>query len=411
MTRVVKLPGFFFILGLSPLLSLAQGLPIDVKFGDKIMRESRRGDNWCTTWGNDDHQYTSMCDGYGWDANRKREIHTEVLKITGEFGDVHGYSLPAYPVDYEVIDATNRYMPYYFGYGIVDVNGVLFQFLSRQAETNFMPPFQGTNVIYSPDYGESWFRFDDEDVTNTLLDYSPAAQFFWQEDGSFVDGKEGYAFSWISVCQMGKGNSQGEQDGFVYLYSPNGAQANELSLARVSSTSITDRSAYQFFHSFSKSGEVNWTSNIEDRGVAYTFPKENSQGDPFGWYSWLPSVVWNEGLRLYIMVNGGTYSTNNYWDKGHNLHRKSGSLQLYYSKKPWGPWTQFYSVDHWHPAGDPNERTYQPKLSPKWISEDGKEMVLIWSDAAYEWGKTEGMPNYYKWNQMKIELQLGSGDK
>ena len=46
----------------------------------------------------------------------------------------------------------------------------------------------------------------------------------------------------------------------------------------------------------------------------------------------------------------------------------------------WGPWTQFYYNNHWQPGGDPNERTYQPKLSPKWISDDGKEMVLIWSE-------------------------------
>jgi len=52
---------------------------------------------------------------------------------------------------------------------------------------------------------------------------------------------------------------------------------------------------------------------------------------------------------------------------------------------------------------DLNKRTYQPKLSPKWISDDGIEMTLIWSDAMKnEEGKSHTVN--YLWNQMKISL-------
>jgi len=137
------------------------------------------------------------------------------------------------------------------------------------------------------------------------------------------------------------------------------------------------------------------------------FPDRSAGGDFFGWYSWLPSVVFNPGLGLYIMVNGGTYagrgltsSDEDYYDKW--MHTKTGSLGFWYAENPWGPWQQFYYTDYWT-ADDPGNLTYQPKLSPKWISEDGREMVLIWSDAMKDdEGKSHTVN--YKWNQMAISL-------
>ncbi|MEM9328364.1 MAG: hypothetical protein AAGA85_22035, partial [Bacteroidota bacterium] len=274
------------LLALSTALECSgQSVPVGVEFLDPIRRESRRGDNWCTTWAADGHQYTSMCDGYGWDPDRQREIHTEVFRISGTFEEVQGHALPSYAVDFNEVDATNRYMPYYFGYGIVAIGDVLYQFLSRQNATNFMPPFQGINLIYSEDYGKTWYRFDGVEVTHTKLDYSGETQFFWQEQGVEREGKVGYAMSWIAVCQMGPGHTQGEQDGFVYLYAPNGSQVNELNLARVSVGSLLDRSTYEYFDTQSADGSVHWTDNIEERGVIHTFPASNKEGDPFGWYS------------------------------------------------------------------------------------------------------------------------------
>lgn len=54
-----------------------------------------------------------------------------------------------------------------------------------------------------------------------------------------------------------------------------------------------------------------------------------------------------------------------------------GSLGFWYSANPFGPWEKFYYTGHWI-VDDLNNRTYQPKLSPKWIGEDGTEMTLIW---------------------------------
>ena len=57
------------------------------------------------------------------------------------------------------------------------------------------------------------------------------------------------AFSLLTVLQMGQ-NYSCNQDGYVYVYSPNGNVAgkmNELALCRVRREKVLDRSAYEFF--------------------------------------------------------------------------------------------------------------------------------------------------------------------
>ena len=159
-----------------------------------------------------------------------------------------------------------------------------------------------------------------------------------------------------------------------------------------------------FFLKRNADDSAEWTKSIEDRGIVHTFP-EKTANDYFGWYSWLPSVVWNEGLGVFIMVNGGTYTghtldTTEYYHRW--MHTKTGSLGFYFAVNPWGPWQQFFYDPYWTVDSD-NNRTYQPKLSPKWISEDGREMVLIWSDAMKN-SKGRSHSVHYKWNHMKIKI-------
>ena len=39
-------------------------------------------------------------------------------------------------------------------------------------------------------------------------------------------------------------------------------------------------------------------------------------------------------------------------------------------------WREFFYTDYWV-DDEPGNRTYQPKRSPKWISDDGRKMVLL----------------------------------
>ncbi len=166
--------------------------------------------------------------------------------------------------------------------------------------------------------------------------------FFWEESGKFLHGEMAYPFSFCSFVQNGKANSAAK-DEYIYIYSPEGAQSNQLLLARVAKNKIEFRDQWEYFASW-KDDQALWTRDLEKRGVVHEFPAKNDSGEFFGWYSWLPSVVWNQGLGLYIMVNGGSYGGFNLTDNQEDyynmwMHTKTGSLGFWYAENPYGPWT------------------------------------------------------------------------
>ncbi len=86
------------------------------------------------------------------------------------------------------------------------------------------------------------------------------------------------------------------------------------------------------------------------------------------------------------------------------MHYETGSLSFLWSTTPWGPWTAVYNREAWIADSHAN-RLYQPKLSPKWISKDGPDIVLIFSDAQKDALGRSHTVNY-RWNQMRIRLML-----
>lgn len=349
-----------------------------VVFDPVVHRSARRGDNWCLTWADDDCQYTSCDDGWGWDFTSPDKpvwinyLNNRVWRLRGNSHDFTPEYLPHYPF-YHASDE-------WYGYGIVCVGATLYHFLTCATNHGFGYPFRGAKLLYSRDHGDSWLLHDGKPIYLRERDPSREAMFFWQEE-------EDYAFSNIEFLQCGRNNELAKDD-YVYLYSPNGRyHMHELNCARVPRDRLTDRAAYEFFTELNRDGGAGWTKDIGRRGFIHAFPKN------YGWYSWLPSVVYNKGLDLYIMANGGT-GVN-----GSGMHELPASLGLYYARNPWGPWTEIFYTDAWV-ADKAANRLYQPKLSPKWISEDGREMTLIFSDASDNWGYQ------YRWNQQKITLIL-----
>lgn len=381
--------------------------PVGVSFNySSLRREGHRGDNWCLTWAADDSQITSMDDG-DW-LNNQTSYHNMLYRIHGDSGNASISELNGYPA---YLKSDNGW----YGYGVASIDGVLYSMVSKARGDDWEDgPFQGLKMLRSYDNGNSWSRVDRNGNSVGLdrydamrTDSSHSEMFFSQEYGRTHNGREGYPFSYVSFVQNGKDNSA-SQDGFVYIYSPEGSKAHELMLARVPASQLGNRNAWQYFAGWESNSAARWSSDINQRQANLTLPETNSRGEYFGWYSYLPSVVWNEGLQLYIMANGGTYagtslsnSTSNYYSKW--MHEKSGSLGLWYARTPHGPWQQFYYNEEWV-ADNAANRTYQPKLSPKWISDDGKKMVLIWSDAMRNSSGQSHSVNY-KWNQMEIDIR------
>ena len=386
--------------------SAAEYLPEGVIFHtDTLYRSDNHGDNWCITWASDDSQVTSMCDG-NW-LGGKRFYHNHLYRIVGGPDKFSRHDLPHYP------DLSGK-SGSWFGYGIVSVDGALYSVISKTPGESWSGPFRGIKLLKSSDNGKTWHRVNRWGQERKLGPTDDARKevnademFFLEEFGLPHQSRRAYPFSYVDFVKCGKDNAAAKDD-YLYIYSPEGAHAHKLLLARVPKYKLGIRSAWEYFERYEDNRPM-WTAEVTKRGYVHVFPEESNDGNCFGWYSWLPSVVWNEGLGLYIMVNGGTYaghgmtaSDKDYYDSW--MHTRTGSLGFWYSQNPWGPWRQFYYTDYWT-VDDPKNRTYQPKLSPKWISEDGKRMVLIWSDAMKN---DEGRSHTvnYKWNQMRITIRL-----
>ena len=381
--------------------------PVNVQFHtETLIRLGHPGDNWCITWTAEGDQLTSMCDG-NW-LNGKHHYHNHVYRIVGDADTFTREDIPGYP-------QFVRELGGWFGYGVVSVGNNIYSMVSKTPGENWSGPFRGIKMLKSPDSGKTWYRVNslgDERYLepwddSAREDISHGEMFFMEESGKFEHGGMAYPFSFCSFVQNGQANSASKDD-YIYIYSPEGAQTNHLLLARVKLNEIENRNNWEYFTGWEGKVPV-WTDDLDERGVIHEFPGKNDSGEYFGWYSWLPSVVWNEGLGLYIMVNGGTYAGRGLTNSGKDyysawMHTKTGSLGFWYAEKPYGPWNQFFYTDYWNVDNEKN-RTYQPKLSPKWISEDGTNMVLIWSDAMKnEEGKSHTVN--YRWNQMEITLEL-----
>lgn len=384
----------------------SNGSPVAVRFDlPTLKRIGGKGDNWCQTWAADDSVITAMSDG-DWLSGEYR-YHSRLYKIYGDLNSFSRQEVHNYPRFHTDDDG-------WFAYGIVSVGGVLYSTVSKTQNAAWSEgPFRGVKMLRSYDNGASWSRVDrynnDKPVgawDRSIQSVDAGEMFFKEEFGRHGSGKNAYPFSYLTFVQNGQDN-RASKDGYVYMYAPEGAKSNELLLARVPAGQIGQRSAWQYFSGWDGQ-TARWSDDINQRRANLYLPEKNSAGEYFGWYSWLPSVVWNPGLQKYIMVNGGTYAgdglSNSSWDYYNKwMHTKSGSLGFWYSENPYGPWQQFFYTDYWTPDNSAN-LTYQPKLSPKWMSADGRKMTLIWSDAQRNHDGYSHSVNY-KWNQMEIEIE------
>jgi len=388
--------------------------PVSATLDSKVIRNSEYGDNWFSTWGSDGAFYTSQCDGRGWldDNGNIREFkNNQIWRITGgpDSASFRAEILEGYP-DYSRTGITEIYGPIiapdtttkfplpnskerdgwnWYGYGIVSIDGNMYQFISHCAKRYGWGWFDGTQLIWSPKADKKWLRWNGTDAGDRnrwLLNEGGNKLMFFNEPD--------FAFSFISVAQFGQDYRE-NKDGYVYLYSPDGKlKSNCLNMARVKKEDILDRNKWEYFIKINKKGEAEWIAgNISKRGVVHQFP------DGWGFYSWSPSVVWNEKLGVYIMVTGGTQRPGTGERMSTSPHNESGSLMLLYAENPWGPWNQFYYNINWQVGEDIN-RTYLPQLASKWISNNGKSMYIIFSDAARK------PNNYYKWNMIKVNIEM-----
>jgi hypothetical protein len=342
---------------------------------ETIQRLGGDGDNFYMTWTADDAQLLAVCDGSGFPSAPKLLYNSRLFRMSGspEGGEIAFEDLPGYPprlIDmFDPIDEAA-----FYGFATLAVDGTIYQYMSTPASAPVdgtpTTVFVGAKLIYSPDGGTTWHNQDGSTPV-----YFERGDERSQQNMAFYE-EDGYAFALPGVLQMGRDYSA-NRDGYVYVYAPNGitkTTMNELVMFRVPKHSVLDRGAYEYFAGRDEDGTPRWDSDIRGRRPVHTFPEGyvTNKGHP---YSWQPSIVYNEPLGVYLMTTWGMPPSDDDW-----WFTKPSYLGFWTAETPWGPWTQVYENTAWTPEGDQGARAYQPQISPKWISEDGKSFWLVFTD-------------------------------
>lgn len=298
------------------------------------------GDNWPITWADDGHQYTVYCDGEGFGGGSGHGSMS-LARIVGDPPKFSGENLTSPTGHRTGGDVQGRKAS-----GLLMVDGVLYM----------------------------WVRNLNEDGTGSSLAWSEdrAATWTWA-DWNFPE--IGYP-TWLGA---GKNYSAAEDD-YAYVHSPDTPSAYKTSdhiiLARVSKAKIRDKEAYRFFAGLDGDGNPQWAANFAQRNPVFT--------DPGRCYR--PEVVFNPGIGRYILCTATSGAVR--WCGTDEKY-----LGLFESPTPWGPWSVVKQIDDW--GGDENR--FQPRIPPKWISEDGKTFYLLYS--CFPKGP-------YQFNVQKCSLEL-----
>jgi hypothetical protein len=349
-----------------------------VRREETLLRYGGYGDGLNMTWATDDRQFVALQDGIAWGPNwDKKRIpglyNSRLLSIRdGPIAAVFE-EVAAYP---ELTPSPELDIPRYYGFGTLALDGGIYQFLSTLNHKSDAPwRWVGAKLIYSPDNGRSWCNQDGS---------TPVAWEAWerQSPDTLVFFKEPQeAFSLLSILQMGR-NYSANRDGYVYVYSTNGnidGEMNQLVMFRVPRQGILNRAQYEYFSGLTRGSDATWSKDIKARAVVHTFPRgwvnKANHPDELVTESWLPSVVYNAPLELYMMVNWGIgRAPDGAW------FGRPSYLGFWVAPQPWGPWIQVHEETAWAPGGDPAARAFDVQIAPKWIAEDGKSFWLVWAD-------------------------------
>lgn len=352
---------------------------------DTIRNLGGLGDGYKMTVRPDGSQLIVVNDSPGWAEPPRAFYSTRIWQMDGGPADTRFSALPGYPV----LNRSDRpaEAPHYYGHGVIQVGNAIYQFLGTLDHSEDRPRhWTGAKLVYSTDNGVTWRNQDGSTpvVWEDWKDQTRERMVFFEPDG---------CFSLLTVLQHGAG--QPAPDGFVYVYGLNGSvdgRMNELVLFRARPHDLANRRAYRFFAGHDRMGRPLWSADIARRRPVHTFPR--------GWVnsvnlfpgdlvveSWLPSVVYNAPLGIYMMASAGIGVAADGTEFG-----KPSYFGLWVSDSPTGPWRQIHEETAWTPGGDPQSRAYAPQIAPAWIAPDGRSFWLVWPDlkGIREFGASEG---------------------
>lgn len=318
------------------------------------------GDMWPITWLADDSLLTAAGDndpGEGPGTGHEGHVHWSPLntwRVTGTPGrDLRLQLIDNLPFPPDV---------WCRGEGVDRANGIKPASLLALGERVYF-------AIENINYGDNP-AFNRQRNLNAWIVTSDDAGRTWKKDATPADFFTGRLSS-PHFIQAGRAYSGAPDPAHVYALFPAGrdgrsywCNADHLLLGRVPADRILDRSAWRFFAGLSASSAPAWSANPDTARPVFDYPGFTGENH----------VAWCPGLRRYLL---GNYA---FHDPATGLPRPyhqipwrdyRSQLTLFEAEHPWGPWRLFHRDDTWG-NGD-----YQPCLPTKWMSPDGRDLVLV----------------------------------
>lgn len=340
------------------------------------------GDMWPVTWAADDAIYAAAGDndpGQGEGTGFRGKPHWSPMNVwrvrdcpsphvTPEL--VH--NLPVDPKKYcqrPLTDLDNGVKPA----GLLSIAGTLYLAVANISDVNRPenPSFNRQRnvnawIITSRDYGKTW----DVDVTpQEFFTGRLSSPHFVQFGRDYAGAPDEYIYALFPAAN----------DGCSYW--DNG---DYMLLGRVRIADILRRDRWEFWTGIDQAGKPKWSNNDSSAAPVFSFPGFTAENH----------VAYNPGLGRFIMGNGGFYGKDGQPLPYHNGRRGQyrSQLTVYEATNLWGPWRLFYRVDDW------GKGNYQPSFPTKWMSKDGREMVMV----------SSGMGENYTFTTQKLHLTVAS---
>lgn len=263
----------------SPVLAGIQWAP-----ASQIVHQAIDSDNWPITWGDDDAQYTSYGDGWGFDPRTEKKLSQGLAKIVGGATGFTGVNIRS-----ETGETVGDGAGGAKASGMLMVNGMLYMLVRNTGNSQ---------LAWSSDRGKNW---------------------------TWADWRFAISFGCPTFLNFGR-NYAGARDDYVYVYSQDGPSAYDaydgVVLARVRKDRIVRRDAYEFFAGLDGNGKPTWSPDIERRGHVFVNRGRCRRMD----------VVYHPVLKRYLLAQG---------------FDDAGGWGIFDAPEPWGPWTTVFTTDDW----------------------------------------------------------------
>jgi CubicO group peptidase (beta-lactamase class C family) len=287
---------------------------------EEILRKASGSDNWPLTWADDDRLYTAYGDGRGFEPFVPRKLSLGFASIVGPPEAFQGSNIRSATGEDLGDGAEGRKAS-----GILMVDGVLYLWVRNAGNSQ---------LGLSSDYARTW---------------------------TWADWRFSVSFGYPTFLNFGK-DYEGARDGFAYVYSHDSDSAyvasDRMVLARVPSSRIRDREAYEFFKGVDNRGNPLWTEGVDERGTVFSHPG----------HCYRSGITYNQNLQRYLWCQIHPQSEDS---RG---PRFQGGFGIYDAPEPWGPWSTVFYTREWDVG--PGETS---SLPTKWMSDDGQTIHLVFS--------------------------------